>query len=79
MDGENVQVMGRDDCIQYKCNDEGLLTIEIDTTKELGPSASGKTIMLATSSGNTKINVGSPVSGDMWAYLGLNLYRYPEK
>ena len=79
MNGENVQVMGRDDCIQYKCNDEGLLTIEIDTSKELGPSASGKTIMFATSSGNHKINIGSPASGDIWAYLGLNLYRYPEK
>jgi len=78
MNGEFVQTIGRNDCIQYECNDDGILTIEIDTTKELGPSASGKTIMLATSSGNTKINVGSPVSGDMWAYLGLNLYRYPE-
>ena len=78
MNGESVQTIGRNDCIQYECNDDGILTIEIDTTKELGPSASGKTIMLATSSGNTKINVGSPVSGDMWAYLGLNLYRYPE-
>ena len=78
MNGEFVQTIGRNDCIQYECNDDGILTIEIDTTKELGPSASGKTIMLATSSGNTIINVGSPVSGDMWAYLGLNLYRYPE-
>ena len=78
MNGEFVQTIGRNDCIQYECNDDGILTIEIDTTKELGPSASGKTIMLATSSGNTKINVGSPVSVDMWAYLGLNLYRYPE-
>ena len=79
MDGENVQVMGRDDCIQYKCDDEGLLTIEIDTSKELGPSASGKTIMFATSSGNHKIDIGSSMCGERWAYLGLNLYRYPEK
>ena len=79
MDGENVQVMGRDDCIQYKCDDEGLLTIEIDTSKELGPSASGKTIMFATRRGNHKIDIGSSMCGERWAYLGLNLYRYPEK
>ena len=79
MNGEFVQKLGREGCIQYECNDEGILTIEIDTSKELGPSASGKTIMFATSSGNQKINIGSPASGDMWAYLGLNLYRYPEK
>ena len=69
MNGENVQVMGRDDCIQYKCDDEGLLTIEIDTSKELGPSASGKTTLIASSSGNAKINIG-----DREVFLGLNLY-----
>ena len=35
MNGEFVQKIGRDGCIQYECNDEGILTIEIDTTKEL--------------------------------------------
>ena len=79
MNGEFVQKIGRDGCIQYECSDEGILTIEIDTSKELGPSASGKTIMFATSSGNHKIDIGSSMCGERWAYLGLNLYRYPEK
>ncbi len=71
--------VGKKDSIQYECDDNGILTIQIDTTDDLGPSASGKTIMLASSGGNQKINVGSPANGDAWAYLGLNLYRYPEK
>ena len=35
MNGEFVQKLGREGCIQYECNDEGILTIEIDTSKEL--------------------------------------------
>jgi len=75
MNGENVQVMGRDDCIQYKCDDEGLLTIEIDTSKELGPSASGKTTMVASSGGNIKIDIGTK-DEPREVLLGLNLYHY---
>ncbi len=53
---------------------DGILTIKIDTNKELGPSASGKTMLIASSAGNAKINIGSEATGDREAFLGLNLY-----
>ncbi len=43
------------------------ITIVIDTTKELGESKSGKSITVATTSGNQKLEHGLT--------LGLNLYR----
>jgi hypothetical protein len=55
----------------------GILTLKIDTTKDIGPSASGKTIMIASSGGNKKINVGTDESPDE-VMIGLNIYRYPE-
>ncbi len=44
------------------------LTIEVDLSKEQGPSRSGKTIIIATSSGN------KPIEGTD-AVIGLNIYR----
>ena len=46
-----------------------MLTIKIDTSKDIGPSASGKTTLIASSSGNAKISIG-----DREVFLGLNLY-----
>tara|TARA_R110002020_G_scaffold442581_1_gene653732 strand:+ start:231 stop:455 length:225 start_codon:yes stop_codon:yes gene_type:complete len=69
--------MGKADSIEMSC-DEGILTLKIDTNTDIGPSASGKTIMIASSGGNKKINVGDEASGDNIVMLGLNLYRYPE-
>jgi hypothetical protein len=47
-----------------------LLTITVDLAKDFGPSASGKTIVIASSKGNV------PVSGtDTGAVIGLNVYR----
>tara|TARA_Y100001951_G_C11279509_1_gene264348 strand:- start:355 stop:615 length:261 start_codon:yes stop_codon:yes gene_type:complete len=54
---------------------DGILNIVVDTTKDYGLSASGKSTIIATSSGNKKINIGSEVEGDQFAFLGLNLYR----
>lgn len=48
------------------------LLIEIDITKDFGLSASGKTIMIASTKGNK-------VVADGGITLGLNLYKYPEK
>ena len=45
------------------------MTIKIDTSKDIGPSASGKTTLIASSSGNAKIEIG-----DREVFLGLNLY-----
>jgi hypothetical protein len=44
-----------------------VLTLRIDLSKDLGPSKSGKTRMVATTSGNVKLPDG--------AKLGLNVYR----
>jgi hypothetical protein len=43
--------------------------IEVDLTKEFGPSASGKTIIIATTEGNVSI----PGAEDK--KIGLNVYR----
>jgi hypothetical protein len=47
----------------------GKLVITIDPTVNLGRSASGKTSMCATSSGNVKV----PVNGQD-LYIGVNAY-----
>ena len=46
------------------------LVLEIDLTQDFGLSASGKTVMIASTKGNKPI-------GDTGAILGLNLYKYP--
>ncbi len=45
-----------------------LLTIKVDLSKEFGPSASGKTIILASTEGNVTIP-------DREEKIGLNVYR----
>ena len=47
------------------------LIIEIDLTKESGLSKSGKTITIASTRGNQKIEGTDAV-------IGLNVYKYPE-
>jgi len=56
--------------IKYEVKD-GKLIIEIDLTKEFGRSKSGKTITVASTRGNQKIE-GTDV------VMGLNVYKYPE-
>lgn len=51
---------------------DGKLIIEIDLTQEFGLSKSGKTISIASTKGNQKIEGTDAV-------IGLNVYRYPEK
>ena len=72
-----MELIGKEDSIEMNVQD-GILTLKLDTTKDIGPSASGKTIMIASSGGNKKINVGDETSGDNFIMLGLNLYRYPQ-
>jgi hypothetical protein len=45
-----------------------MLTIKVDLTKEFGPSASGKTIIIASTEGNVTIP-------DRQEKVGLNVYR----
>ena len=46
-----------------------ILTIKVDVTKEFGPSASGKTIIIASTEGNISIPEKENVK------IGLNVYR----
>jgi hypothetical protein len=46
-----------------------ILTIKVDLTKEFGPSASGKTIIIASTEGNISI----PNKEDI--KIGLNIYK----
>ena len=45
-----------------------ILTIKVDLTKEFGPSASGKTIIIASTEGNVSVP-------DREEKVGLNVYR----
>ncbi len=45
-----------------------ILTMKVDLTKEFGPSASGKTIIIASTEGNISIP-------DRDEKIGLNVYR----
>jgi hypothetical protein len=46
-----------------------ILTIKVDLTKDFGPSASGKTIIIASSEGNQSI------PGKETLKIGLNIYK----
>lgn len=48
--------------------DGSILTIRVDLSKEFGPSASGKTIIIASTEGNITI----PSREEK---IGLNIYR----
>jgi len=56
--------------IKYNLDDNGVLSIEIDTTQDFGRSTSGKSNIIASSSGNKPIEVNGKT-----IYLGLNLYE----
>ena len=49
--------------------EQGKLIVTVDLTKELGPSSSGKSVMIATTEGNVD------VPGAPHVKIGLNLYR----
>ncbi|MBF0120412.1 MAG: hypothetical protein HQK79_16375 [Desulfobacterales bacterium] len=44
------------------------LVIKVDLNKDFGPSKSGKTIIIASTEGNKKIE-------NTEAYIGLNIYK----
>jgi len=46
-----------------------IMTVTVDMAKRLGPSASGKTIMVATTEGNIKVPGFDAIK------LGLNVYE----
>lgn len=56
--------------VKWEIKDNKLI-IEIDLTKEFGLSKSGKTITIASTRGNKRIEGTDAV-------IGLNVYKYPE-
>jgi hypothetical protein len=46
-----------------------ILTINVDLTKEFGPSSSGKTIIIATTEGNQSVPTREDVK------IGVNVYK----
>ena len=57
--------------VKWEVKDNRLI-IEVDLAKEFGLSKSGKTITIASTKGNQKIEGTDAV-------IGLNVYRYPAK
>ncbi len=53
--------------------EHGKLVITVDLSKELGPSASGKSVIIATTEGNVD------VPGITDIKIGLNVYRKKER
>jgi len=49
--------------------DDHILTLTVDLSKAFGPSASGKTIIIASTEGN------KPVEGHEGIKVGLNVYK----
>jgi len=49
--------------------EDNILIIKVDLTKEFGPSASGKTIIIASTEGNIT------VEGHDKTKIGLNVYK----
>ena len=56
--------------VEYTLDENGILTINIDTKVDFGLSSTGKSTIIASSSGNKQIDLGSET-----AFLGLNLYK----
>lgn len=57
--------------LDYTLTAEGILTLTVDLNGDFGPSATGKTTVIATSSGNKEI------AGGAGAVVGFNAYRKP--
>ena len=67
---ENTKEGEKMDNVEWGIKGDKLI-IEIDLTKDFGPSKSGKTITIASTRGNQKIEGTN-------AIIGLNVYKYPE-
>ena len=53
--------------------EHGKLVVTVDLAKELGPSASGKSVIIATTEGNMDVPGAPDVK------IGLNVYRKKER
>lgn len=55
--------------VTYNLSADGILTMRVDLNVSQGASASGKSDIIGTTSGN------APIPGGAGAIIGLNLYR----
>lgn len=55
--------------VKITTDSKGIMTIIVDTKKEFGLSKSGKTVTVATTSGNQDQD---------GVFVGLNVYRYAD-
>ena len=53
--------------------EHGKLVVTVDLAKELGPSSSGKSVIIATTEGNVDVPGAADVK------IGLNVYRRKER
>lgn len=60
--------------VQYEVDGKNILTIKVDLNKTFGKSKSGKTVTIATTQGNSKIQ--DKDEGEV--IFGLNCYKYGE-
>lgn len=60
--------------VAYEVSDKNILTVTVDLNKKHGKSKSGKTDIVATTNGNTKIQD----KDDNEIVIGINVYKYPE-
>ena len=56
--------------VEYEIDEVGILTIKINTGVNFGLSSTGKSTIIASSSGNKQIQINGET-----LYLGLNLYK----
>lgn len=63
----STQEVGKN--LKVSVTEDGIMTIIIDLTKTQGPSATGKTTIIGTSSGNVQI------AGSDDTVIGVNVYK----
>lgn len=56
--------------VHVNVTDAGIIQIEVDGTKDFGLSSSGKSTIIASTSGNKKVMVNGEE-----VFIGLNIYR----
>lgn len=61
--------------VSYEISDKNVLTITVDLNKGSGKSKSGKTTLVGSTRGNTKIQDAK----ENEVIFGLNVYRYDDE
>ena len=59
--------------------DGDILTLKIDLSKDFGPSKSGKTTVIATTSGNATVKNLVEDAPEGPVRVGINVYKFKDK